>query len=86
MEGLLEDEEEETVCKIMRQWVGAYRQLSQDLDRGVRGKSVEILNMLVVKLKREMAPFLKNVMGPWWMAQHDIHLPIAQTAQAAFDV
>lgn len=86
LEELLKNEKDETVSILMSQWVVVFRPLSSDADRGVRQKSVEILEIYVKKLKRQFAPFLKSVMGSWWIAQNDTYRPIAKAARSLFDV
>ncbi|GMH42468.1 hypothetical protein BSKO_10387 [Bryopsis sp. KO-2023] len=69
---------------LLPKWIHAYRRLVTDGDRGVRVKSQEVLEIIVSNLKRELAPHLKSVIGPWWMAQHDLHKDTRLAAISAF--
>eukprot|EP00210_Caulerpa_lentillifera_P008150 g7784.t1 len=69
---------------LFPQWVVQFRQLNHDLDKGVRIKSVEALDRFVRTLKRELAPYLKSIIGPWWISQHDEHSTVAKIAQKSF--
>ena len=86
LEELLRDDTDENVSKVLHQWKLSYRSLTQDVDRNVRQRTAEMLHLFVTRLKRSFAPFLKGLIGPWWLAQHDTHTPTAEIARATFDV
>lgn len=56
----------------------------QDCDRRIREATHQANGKLITKVKREIAPYLKNIMGVWLLGQNDFYPPAASAAQAAF--
>ena len=52
--------------------------------RAVREESAAVLGAIAAGVGRSFAPYLKLLVGPWWMAQHDMQPEVARTAKAAF--
>ena len=52
--------------------------------RAVRAEACRVQQALAESLKRRMAPVLKSVIGPWWMAQHDPASEVAACARGSF--
>ena len=52
--------------------------------RAVRAEACRVQQALAESLKRRMAPVLKSVIGPWWMAQHDTASEVAASARDSF--
>lgn len=52
--------------------------------RAVRAEACRVQQALAESLKRRMAPVLKSVIGPWWMAQHDTASEVATSARDSF--
>lgn len=59
--------------------------VSQDLDRRVREATQQAFEQLILKVKKNLAPHLKNLMGFWLIAQCDTYSPAASAARAAFE-
>jgi len=51
----------------------------------VREAANEAFEQLVLRVRRNLAPHLKYVMGPWLVAQCDIYAPAASAAKKAFN-
>lgn len=37
-------------------------------------------------LRRDIAPHLKSIMGPWWFSQFDLASEVSQAAKSSFQV
>lgn len=59
--------------------------LNQDHDRRVREATQQAFEQLVLKVKRNLAPYLKSIMGHWLISQCDTYSPAASAASAAFN-
>ena len=56
----------------------------KDHDRRVREASQLAMHELVLRVKRNLAPHLKQLMGAWLISQQDPYAPAASAARAAF--
>ena len=56
----------------------------QDTDRRVREASHCTFQEIVTRVGRDLAPYLKQVLGAWLVAQCDPYAPAATAAQQAF--
>lgn len=56
----------------------------QDHDRRVREATQQAFEQLILKVKRNLAPYLKSIMGHWLIAQCDTYTPASSAANAAF--
>lgn len=56
----------------------------QDHDRRVREATQQAFEQLILKVKRNLAPYLKSIMGHWLIAQCDTYTPASSAASAAF--
>ncbi|KAK9814763.1 hypothetical protein WJX72_011133 [[Myrmecia] bisecta] len=65
-------------------WAYVYNRLVLDNDRAVRLEASAVLGRLAGRVSRALAPFLKTLAGPWWLAQFDPHADAAAAARAAF--
>lgn len=68
------------IVPIIPQWVFEYKKLLFDYNREVRRATHEAMTLLVTAVGRDLAPFLKSFMGPWWFSQFD---PASEVSQAA---
>lgn len=88
-QGLHDEVQQQGVAELLAllpHWIRAYRRLVSDANRKVRVKCQDVLGALVSKLKRELAPHLKSLIGPWWMSQHDADRDVQTAAISAFQV
>lgn len=56
----------------------------QDHDRRIREATQQAFEQLVLKVRRNLAPFLKSLMGHWILSQCDTYTPAASAACQAF--
>lgn len=56
----------------------------QDHDRRIREATQQAFEQLVLKVRRNLAPFLKSLMGHWILSQCDTYTPAASAARQAF--
>lgn len=59
---------------------------AQDHDRRVREAIQQAFESLILQVKRNLAPYLKSIMGHWLIAQCDTYGPAASAAKMAFQV
>ena len=69
---------------ILPYWPRIYNKLCDDSDRKVREYSQVAFTSLINSVKKEIAPHLKSIIGPWWVAQSDVHAPTSTAAVKAF--
>lgn len=67
-------------------WVYMYRRLVSDGNRGVRAEAAAVLGALAAAVGKAIAPQLRGLMGPWWVAQFDPYSDAAAAARSAFQV
>ena len=58
--------------------------LFQDHDRRVREATQQAFEQLILKVRRNLAPYLKSIMGHWLIAQCDTYTPASSSASTAF--
>lgn len=61
-----------------------YKRLIMDSSHIVRSETATTLTCLVKALGRAVAPHLKSVLGPWFLAMHDPHSDAASGSSSAF--
>ncbi|KAK9844274.1 hypothetical protein WJX74_000343 [Apatococcus lobatus] len=71
----------EAICPA---WAKLFHRLVLDNSRAVRAEACRVQQALAESLKRRMAPVLKSVIGPWWLAQHDTASEVAASARDSF--
>ncbi|XP_056415439.1 E3 ubiquitin-protein ligase listerin [Hyla sarda] len=82
---MCKEREMEVVRGVLPYWPRNYCKISLDHDRRVREATQQAFEQLILKVKKHLAPYLKNLMGFWLMAQCDPHSPAASAARAAFE-
>ncbi|KXZ44895.1 hypothetical protein GPECTOR_61g848 [Gonium pectorale] len=65
-------------------WIYMYRRLILDPSRAVRSDAAATLSVLLASLGKAIAPHLKALMGPWWLAMYDPYGDAAAASRAAF--
>ncbi|GFR43125.1 hypothetical protein Agub_g4131 [Astrephomene gubernaculifera] len=65
-------------------WVYVYSRLILDSSRVVRQDTAATLATVLQLLGKAVAPQLKSLMGPWWLAMHDTYPDAADASRAAF--
>ncbi|KAM4795349.1 E3 ubiquitin-protein ligase listerin [Rhinophrynus dorsalis] len=82
---MCKEREMESVRGVLPYWTRNYCKISLDLDRRVREATQQAFEQLILKVKKYLAPHLKNLMGFWLIAQCDTYLPAANAAIVAFE-
>lgn len=54
------------------------------MDHRVRDVTQSAMNTLVLRMRKNLAPHLKNLMGAWLLSQCDTYPTVATAAQQAF--
>ncbi|XP_066507230.1 E3 ubiquitin-protein ligase listerin [Hoplias malabaricus] len=74
----------DVVKGVLPYWPRIYCKISVDHDRRVREATQQAFEQLILKVKRNLAPYLKGIMGHWLIAQSDTYPPAASAASVAF--
>lgn len=74
----------EEVKGVLPYWPRIYCKISVDHDRRIREATQQAFEQLVLKVRRNLAPFLKSLMGHWILSQCDTYTPAASAACQAF--
>ncbi|KAG8228078.1 hypothetical protein J437_LFUL000078 [Ladona fulva] len=72
------------VKSVLPQWPHIYSLLAGDIDHRVREASHQAHRQLAVLAKKNIAPYLKVIVGPWFIGQYDTYAPAASAARSAF--
>nr|XP_023024069.1 E3 ubiquitin-protein ligase listerin [Leptinotarsa decemlineata] len=81
---LIKTSEPEAVKSMLLVWPRFYNTLVTDIDNGVREATHNVHHQIVLKAKRNIAPYLKQLMAPWFTSQYDTYPPAASIASQAF--
>lgn len=82
------DNNEETInllTNILPHWARYFNKHALDHDWQLRDASFDALDKLAVKLRRKIAPNLKQIMPVWLVGQFDPCAPVARCAQKSFN-
>ncbi|CAH1799497.1 unnamed protein product [Owenia fusiformis] len=81
---LCKEKETDIVLGALPFWPRLYNKMALDNDRKVREATQLAFEQLVLRVRRNLAPHLKSLMGCWLLSQCDSHPPAASAATAAF--
>lgn len=81
---LCQERDSEAVKGVLPYWPRIYCKISVDYDRRIREATQIAFEQLVLKVRRNLAPFLKSLMGHWILSQCDTYTPAASAAWKAF--
>lgn len=81
---LIKNSEVETVKPLLPLWPRFYGYLSIDIDNRVRESSQHAQAAFLLKTGKHIAPYLKQLAGPWLTSQFDTHAITASLALASF--
>lgn len=82
----MKNSEAEAVKAVLAFWPRLYSALATDTEHRVREAAHLAHLEVALKVKRNLAPYLKQVIGPWFTAQYDSYPPAATAATQAFEV
>lgn len=77
--------EPDQVVAILPFWPRLYSLLALDVEHRVREAAHVAHRAVVSKVKRNIAPYLKQLAGPWFVAQCDTYAPAASAATICFN-
>jgi hypothetical protein len=83
---LIKNSESETIKAVLPLWPRLYCQLAVDIEHRVREAAHQAQRAVVLKAKRNLAPYLRQLAGPWFTSQYDTYPPAASAASLAFQV
>ncbi|CAL1573458.1 unnamed protein product [Knipowitschia caucasica] len=81
---MCQERDAEDVKGVLPYWPRIYCKISMDYDRRIREATQIAFEQLVLKVRRNLAPFLKSLMGHWILSQCDTYSPAASAAWRAF--
>ncbi|XP_052464285.1 E3 ubiquitin-protein ligase listerin [Carassius gibelio] len=81
---MCQERQPDVVKGVLPYWPRIYCRISVDHDRRVREATQQAFEQLILKVKRNLAPYLKSIMGHWLISQCDTYSPAASAASAAF--
>ncbi|BBN16555.1 E3 ubiquitin-protein ligase listerin [Marchantia polymorpha subsp. ruderalis] len=81
---LFKDRPAAELSTLLPSWVFEYKRLVQDSSRQVRESSHIAMTALVNSVGRGIAPHLRSLMGPWWVAQFDPSREVSEAAKCSF--
>ncbi|XP_012683168.2 E3 ubiquitin-protein ligase listerin [Clupea harengus] len=81
---MCQEREPDVVKGVLPYWPRIYCKISVDHDRRVREATQQAFEQLILKVRRNLAPYLKSIMGHWLIAQCDTYTPASSSASTAF--
>jgi E3 ubiquitin-protein ligase listerin len=72
------------VARALPPFAYLYQRLAMDNSRTIRAEAAHILGAASEVLGRSMAPFMRSLVGPWFVAQFDGSTEAASAARGAF--
>lgn len=75
-----------TVKSILPFWPRLYNSLAVDSDYRVREATQQAHRVFVLAVKRDIAPYLKQLIGTWFVSPFDSHPLAASIAKSSFQV
>lgn len=82
---LIKDKEEKDVKAVLPYWPRIYSKMVLDVDYRVRETVQQSMNILAMRLHRQLAPHLKKLMAYWLLSICDPYPTVATAAQQAFN-
>lgn len=82
---LIKDKEEKDVKAVLPYWPRIYSKMVLDVDHRVRETVQQSMNILAMRLHRQLAPHLKKLMAYWLLSICDPYPTVATAAQQAFN-
>lgn len=77
---------DENLQVVLKHWVHIYPKIIIDNDRRVREATNDCFLSLIRSVKKHLAPYLKQLMGPWLTSLFDPSKEVCIAAQNAFSV
>ncbi|VDI80484.1 Hypothetical predicted protein, partial [Mytilus galloprovincialis] len=81
---LCEEKDIEHLKAVLPFWPRIYNKVALDIDHKVRECTQQSMNTLVLRVRKNLAPYLKSLMGSWLLCQCDTYPTVSTAAQQAF--
>ncbi|XP_048520636.1 E3 ubiquitin-protein ligase listerin [Dendroctonus ponderosae] len=81
---LLQNAEPSVVKSLLPSWPRFYSVLATHPDNKIREATQHVHRTIVLKAKRDIAPYLKQLMATWYISQYDNYPAAARAAAQAF--
>ncbi|KAH3724799.1 E3 ubiquitin-protein ligase listerin-like [Dreissena polymorpha] len=81
---LCTEKSEEDLKAVLPFWPRMFNKLALDIDYRVREATQQAMSTLVSRVRRNLAPYLRNLMGAWLLSQCDTYPTVASAACASF--
>ncbi|XP_071800460.1 E3 ubiquitin-protein ligase listerin-like isoform X2 [Asterias amurensis] len=81
---LCKEKDADAVKGTLPHWPRIYSRLATDHDKRVREATQQAFEQLILRVRRNLAPQLRALMGCWLLSQCDTYAPAALSARAAF--
>ncbi|XP_041350967.1 E3 ubiquitin-protein ligase listerin-like [Gigantopelta aegis] len=82
--GLCQEKDEDCLKAVLPFWPRIYNKMAIDIDYRVRETAQQAMNTLVSKVRRNLAPYVKSIMGSWLLSQCDTYPTVSSAAKQAF--
>lgn len=76
----------DSVKAVLPFWPRLYNTYAIDIDFRVREAAQQAHRAIVMAVKRDIAPYLKHLMGTWFVSPFDSHTLAANIAKTSFQV
>lgn len=81
---LITDSDLDALKNILPLWPKFYHNLASDIEHAVREQTQVVLQLLMSKCKKAMAPYLKQLVPVWLASRFDNYAPAASIASNSF--
>jgi E3 ubiquitin-protein ligase listerin len=76
----------EDAAQFLPSWLFTFKKVAMDNSRAVRAGAAKVLGQVVQRAGRKTAPHLKELLGPWWFAMHDLYKEARLHVSTVFQV
>ncbi|XP_076444404.1 E3 ubiquitin-protein ligase listerin-like isoform X2 [Babylonia areolata] len=81
---LCKEKDDSTLQAVLPFWPRLFNKLAIDVDPKVREYTQGAMATLVSRVRRNLAPYLKNVMGAWILSRNDTYPTVSSAANRSF--
>ncbi|WAR08242.1 LTN1-like protein [Mya arenaria] len=84
LSSLCKEKSEENLKAVLPFWPRMFNKMAIDIDHRVREANQLAMSTLAVRVRRNLAPYLRNLMGAWLMSQCDTYPTVSSAAVTSF--
>ncbi|KAL4232926.1 listerin E3 ubiquitin protein ligase 1 [Mactra antiquata] len=81
---LCREKSEDTLKGVLPFWPRTYNKMAMDVDYRVREAAQQAMTTLVLRVRRNLAPYIRNLMGAWLLSQCDTYPTVSSAAVSSF--